>query len=582
MSGLETVETSVERGRGRLDPMKWIESNRVIRNQPFSYMYADIAMMLGNRDKKPETAPRPYLHAFLRDTCLDVSVIKARQLEATESEINSNLFLACTRPDTFVRHVFPTAGVGNQIAKERIHPAIMNSPNIMRELKKPYSQSSHGFTNGSFYTVASSWTEHGGRGPNSDKITFDEYESQNPKIEEIYGESTSHSSLGKRTRISTPLFPGSGIDARFEDSCGFEWWVVCPKCRKRQMMTFPDSIIGFFDRQRDDDEGAYLTRLKKTYIGCKYCKAYLDRTSPFYLSHAKWFPRRKNLVGLRNGYRLTCFMAPWKTGMEVLYKYHRYRYIHQFWNEVVGFSYRSEDTNIPKSAVEGCSDKTLENRFVRLASVRNVSIGVDWGPTESWVIVMGNNVPSDPKQPTVLYMERIDRKTLQQHGYSGADTDHVKRFLEICGRFRPAIIIDDANGIGNDRNSTVVRRYKSRAWGCFYDTAEVQKQKRKVKTLEPQWQPKMRKVTVSRTGTLKLMLQTFRESRITFPRLDPLTMEFVDHVCNMAVEQMEDPATGAEYEVVGKTGPDHLAHSYNYAKIGFDKLTGVGGVAGVV
>ena len=78
------------------------------------------------------------------------------------------------------------------------------------------------------------------------ELTFDEYETQNPQIEDIYSESTSHSELGRKTRISTPKFPNSGIDLMYNKGCQYEWHVTCPHCGKEQQMTFPENIINFF------------------------------------------------------------------------------------------------------------------------------------------------------------------------------------------------------------------------------------------------------------------------------------------------------------------------------------------------
>jgi hypothetical protein len=277
-------------------------------------------------------------------------------------------------------------------------------------------------------------------------------------------------------------------------------------------------------------------------------------------------------------------MLPWKTGREVLYKYHTFRFVHQFYNEVLGYAYVPEDANIPRSTVEACSNPNIVNTYSRIASLRDVAVGVDWGDV-SWVVVMARGVPGDPGKPHVVYIERIDKESLKLHGLGEDGFSHAKRVAQIMDRFKGAILVNDANGIGADRNSYLIRRYKGRAWGCFYDTAEIQRQKRKTKTIEPQWQRHQGRVTVSRTGTLKLMLAMFRESEIVYPRIDPLITQFVNHVCALGVEQREDALTGAVFEVVGRVGPDHFAHALNYAKIGYDHISGKehgGGTPGVI
>jgi hypothetical protein len=54
----------------------------------------------------------------------------------TENEINENMWLASTVAHYNVRHIFPTAGMANKIAKEKITPAIEHSPNIRRYLTR--------------------------------------------------------------------------------------------------------------------------------------------------------------------------------------------------------------------------------------------------------------------------------------------------------------------------------------------------------------------------------------------------------------------------------------------------------------
>ena len=204
-------------GRGGLQ--EWIENNRLLEGRPFSYKNADVKMEVGDFDTKLANAPRPYLTQYINDPCHDKSVIKCRQSEFTVNEINENIYLCATRPYTNVSHIFPTGGMAEKMAREKISVALEKSPRIARLIRKPFSIRSKTFLNSSIYTVDSSYTDYQGRGPSRDKITFDEYEIQNPQIEDIYSESTSHSPLGKKTRISTPKFPDSGIDGRFKKGC---------------------------------------------------------------------------------------------------------------------------------------------------------------------------------------------------------------------------------------------------------------------------------------------------------------------------------------------------------------------------
>lgn len=573
---LEGMNTNIGQyldfAKGISDIMKFVEENRIIYGRPFRYDDAAIEMTLGEKDVKIARAPRPYLVQYLNDKCKDKSVIKCRQSEFTENEINENIYLAVSRPYTNVRHIFPTAGMANKIAKEKISPAIEESPKLAKMMKKPYNLTSKGFQNGSFYTIDSSWTDYQGRGPSSDKLTFDEYESQNPQIEDIFSESTSHSEIARKTRISTPKFPNSGIDGMYQKGCEYEWYFTCPKCKKEQTFSFPDNLIGYFDKGNIDPQSEeYNKRLHSVYIGCKYCGQYIDRTSDEYVSGARWIPKKMHMILTRASYRVNYMMLPWKTGKELLYKFHSFKFLHQFYNEIMGLAYVSPESQVTRDIFEQCQDFSFVNSFQRLGMARNVSIGVDWGII-SWVVVRANGFAPDKRKSKVIYVERIDNESLHEKGYVKSQTEHAKRVADIFEFFGGRILVNDANGIGVDRNAYLIRKFPTRAYGCFYDTAENQRQKHKENFITPQWNEGGHKVTVSRVSTFKTLLQEYEEKKVSIPRLDPQIEEFIVHHAALVVERYEDEDTGALYEVIGATGDDHYAHADNYAKIGFDRL----------
>lgn len=571
----DTLEEYVKFSTGRNDLQKWVEGHRILYGNAFSYENASFQMQLGARDRQLERAPRPYLKQYINDACRDKTVIKCRQSEFTENELNENIWFAVTIPHVRVRHLFPTDGLANKMSREKIGPAMEKSPSIVKLMRKPFNITSKEFKNGSFYTIDGSWADHGGRGPSSDKITFDEYETQNPRIEEIYSESLSHSAIGRKSRISTPMFPNGGIDMMFQKGCQYSWIVVCRKCRKAQTMDFPDNIMNYFEAEGSELETeAYLRKLNRVYIGCKHCGAYIHRDGEHYLKTSRWVPKRKHLVRERASYRVTYMMLPWKTGKEVTSKYHSFRFKHQFWNEVMGFAFTDPTATITRDVFERCVDNQVRNAWRTLAQSRNISIGVDWGMV-SWVVVRANGFAPNPRDPRIIYVERIDEKTLKDRGYNGAQTDHAKRVADIMVYFRGKVLVNDANGIGVDRNAYLVRRFPTRAWGCFYDTDEVQKMKRKERLIKPQFVQKPRTVRVSRVGTFKLLVAEYEEERCRIPALDPDMEEFVQHHANLVIQMYADEKTGDLYEVVGKTGPDHYAHADNYSKIGFDFLVNV-------
>ena len=570
--GVSSLTEFIKFSSGKNDLKAWIETNRMIYGKQFSYENSDVEMHLAKRDKQILTAPRPYLTQFINDPCKDKSTIKCRQSEFTENEINENIWLSATIPYFNTRHIFPTGGMALKIAKEKISPACDNSPNIARLLKKPLSFQSKEFINGSFYTIDSSWSDHGGRGPSSDKLTFDEYESQNPQIEEIYSESTSHSKYGRRSRISTPVLPNSGIDEKFNQGCQYEWHITCPKCKQEQIMTFPDNIINFFEESKENmNSEAYLKKIDKVYIGCKLCAAQIDKTSKFYLKTSRWIPKYKHLVPIKASYRVTYLMLAWKTAKEILAKYHGFKFVHQFWNEIMGYAFVDPSAILTRDLFEKRIDPSFKNVYRNLGMARNVSIGIDWGKV-SWLVVRGNGFEPAKKHSKIIYVERIDKESLREHGYEGLQTDHVKRAEEVARFFKARIIINDANGIGCDRNEYLAKVFPTKSYGCFYDTDEIQKNKRKVSLIEPTFSDVKKTVTVSRLMTFKSLIREYEDCRVTLPQLDPMVELFIQHHVALVFQKMVDNKTGQIFEIVGHIGPDHFGHADNYAKIGFDKM----------
>jgi hypothetical protein len=584
---IEPLEEYINMSTGKGDMIQWIERNKKLYGNPFSYTDSSAKVNFSDEDKKHVSdqikegqngnlflkyAKRPYLIPYINDRAADKSVIKGRQSELSENEINENIFMSATIPHCKVRHIFPTTGMGLTMAKEKVGPGVLNSPKIKRLLKKPYSLTSKEFMSGGFYTIDGSWTDHGGRGPSSDKITFDEYETQNPMIEEIYSQSLSHSSIGRITRISTPILPGSGIDLMYEKGCRYEWFTKCPKCKKEQMLSFPDNIMNFFETNHDDlEEPSYLKKLEKIYIGCKYCGTYIDRNSGFYLDNSRFIPQKKHLVFSRSSYRMSQMMLPWITGKQIISDYHKFMFVHQFWNEVMGFAYVDPSAVIDRELFLRVVDNAFKNDFQGIGNARNVSVGIDWGKDESWVVVRASGFAPNEKHSKVIYVEKICPETLKANGYEGNQNEHVERASDIIETFRAKIVVNDANGIGSDRNETLIKRYPQKAWGCFYDTDEIQKQKTKQKLIIPQWSSARRTVNVSRLYTFRSLIREFEERRVTIPQLSPMVELFVKHHCALAIQKMVDDK-GRVYEIVGHTGPDHLGHANNYSKIGFEKI----------
>lgn len=575
------IEFRYEKG----DAWEWIEKNRVILGEAWSWEHAKISVDLSEIDKQHldfyvenglfylKRAPRPYFRQYLNDPARVKVAMKCRQSEFSETEINYALFKCITKDYYNVRHLFPTAGVANQIAKEKITVAIDTSPNIKRMLDKPYNLTEKKFTSTSFYTVDGAYNEHGGRGPSAEHLVFDEFNTHNPKIKDVYSESTSHAKYGGlKIYISTPTLPNMGIHSEYLLGSQFNWYCTCQTCGREQTLLFPDNIINFVERGKFANQDEEDRALEQTYIGCRYCGAYMDKTSAVYEETSRWiakFPMRKDIAS----YLITGMMLAWKTGKEINRKYLRMRFVHQFYNEVVGIQYAGDSTRVSKEEIRACQDMAFRNIMRRSDDMKHLSIGIDWGESESWLVAVGDGVGMDEDMPRVMFVMRIANDTLVKHGFKASADQHVELAKKVIDVFDADIIVNDANGIGIRDNAKLRDTYGDRCWGAFYDVNASKAEKVSKTSVGITWQENRGVVTIPRTVELMETMETFRNKRFAIPVEETrATQYFVEHIHALASTYYMDEDNGKVYHVVQHIGPDHFAHAFTYARIGYEKI----------
>lgn len=568
------------------DITEWISDSRVIFGENWSWEYARISIEPSEVDKKNldlieekgrfylKRAPRPYLIAYINDEIAQKAVIKCRQSEFSESEINSNLFYVCNYPYFNARHLFPTATVGRQMAKEKITIAIEESEKIRRRMVPPNNLSEKKTDRNSFYTIAGAFNEFGGRGPSADRIVFDEYNFHNPKIKAIYESSTDHSKYhGQKVYISTPTFPNMGIDDEYMAGCQYEWHVTCPKCKKEQQLLFPDNIINFIEKGDCPTAEEENRRLEKTYIGCRYCHTYIDRTAEEYERNSRFIAMRPEMEGIYHSYRVTGFMTAWRTGKDMNRRYLRMRFEQQFWNEVVGYANIGDSTKVTDSDFSECVDSGYRNIFRRLKISKNISVGIDWGQVESWLVVVGDGMPPDPDEMRVLLAFRISNDTLKKYGFNATSDEHVNLAMKIIDSMDADIIVNDANGIGIRDNAKLYKKYKSRSFGAMYDTEPDKLEYQNRRSVIIKWSETDGIVTIPRAVELIDTMDLFIDREIKVPKIETYTMQlFKEHIMSLASSFRMNERTGAVFVIVGHTGPDHFAHALNYAKVGYRRI----------
>ena len=92
-----------------VDPVAWIERNRMLKGKPFSFKDRDYLL-------------QPY-----RDNYQQIIFMKGRQVEMSEFSENWLLHKLYAHPYTAGFHAFPRSGQAQRFAKQRLNAAITDS-----------------------------------------------------------------------------------------------------------------------------------------------------------------------------------------------------------------------------------------------------------------------------------------------------------------------------------------------------------------------------------------------------------------------------------------------------------------------
>lgn len=559
----------------KINVYDWPVKFRYIDNAPWSYENFATKLELGKYDIQPKKFLRPYLEKYLKDESPEKAIIKPRQSELTENQINQNLYYAIELK-LKIGHYFPTDDLGDAISNEKIATAIRESPYIANQLVGQGNVRRYIFNSGGLFTITGAMKKSGGRAGSRDILVFDEWDWIKESVLGVYKNMLSHSFYKWIRFISTGTAPGIGIDKQVNLGSDNNWFFKCPKCKKEQGYIWPDSIINIFERPADISNKKYYDRLNKVYIGCVKCGKYIDRNSLIYAKNALWVPKKKFLEGIYGSYRLTAPMIPWKTGKEIISEYHKLAdYRSQFFNEVWGIAHIEGGSKISEAEIYACKGTYTQLRE-RIGILNNISVGIDWGINSSWILIIAGNMIPGSVKPAIIYLEEINLDVLLKNNIAMKDINgHLERVCQIIDIFRPEIIIDDQNGPGHAVHGQLAQRYPGRTWGVFYDTSEGRKTPRLSKLLEPQWNDSQKRLTISKVRGIKSMIYTFRNQDILIPEFgenQEVMHTFVRHMQGLSIQNRLDIESQRDFEVPIKLGPEHFFDTTIYALTGYNSL----------
>ena len=531
MSALSTMtEEDILDILASVDPVSWIQKNRILKGKPFSFK---------NRD---------YLLQPCRDDYQNIIFMKGRQCEMSEFSMNWLLHKLDAHPYTVGLHTFPRAAQAQKFAKQRLQSAIMdseyiknwydmhNSEQIMRKFIK--EQNDKGLQPYNFYILGGTWESRrdtvgdAARGISLDFVVYDERQDHPDDVETVIGEGASHSEYKQTLTLGTPKLPGIQFDQQWEASDKHYWFVKCEHCGYEAPLTM-DNIL---------DSGQYENE-PDWYYGCPHCRKPLNR------NNGRWMATNPQRKPEFRGYHINQLMVCWLTAEEIMRKKNSTAYSRRrFYNEVLGESYGGDDIPITVAMMEECGKNDF--KLGQVGDKERIYCGIDWG-AKSYLWIHN-------KHHRLIDLYIADQSDPREHPKTFAK--HIAKYKKYVKK----VVCDagpDITRYYSLRDELKALGVTNQVYACYYATPPAK--------TDVQWDDKKMIVTVGRSEAIECVIDEISDTNLVLPGYD-LQNEKVDtaieHFTNIAAEKAENKS-GNQFILYVDTGPDHFLHAKIYADI---------------
>lgn len=394
------------------------------------------------------------------------------------------------------------------------------------------------------------------------QVICDEYDEMPEHTVPLAQERMSGQSRKQLILISTPRFPGHGVNADMLESTQDHFYFPCPGCGKWIELLHENLVVC--------GESIHDPNLKKSYIKCTLCDKALtvpgeeerndgmdfaNRKAEM-LREAKWISTAEKSFDVRGFYVNQLYapnVYPWQLAESWIRGQTNKSAEQEYYNSKLGEAHEVDGARVSEEKISEClSTRNLGDRMEN----RLVTMGVDPGKWLHYEICAWDigsqgvdiNIMSKPyllDAGKILHFEELDN-LMRQYQVFFAVIDwqpETRKALEFAKRF----------------------------WGrvrlCRYG-----KPSDSTSTLEDD--PDKLFVTADRVSWLDMSLGRFHNKMIDLPHNIPL--EYKQHMKNIARIYKEDKKTGHPMGDYINKGPDHHAHARNYCEIALPLAASIG------
>lgn len=518
-------------------------------------------------------AGREYLLPMYRDRANELVIIKGAQLGVSTMAILRSLWAATTFAMSVI-YSFPTKGDVSTFTAARINPIIASSTYLKERIQDFDSVGMKQFARipraeqqrlqalgqqvgySTIYFNGAQNTKDA-TSVDADLLVHDEEDRSDPQTIEEYQSRLYASRFKWLIRLSTPTYPGTGIDRQWSRSNMSHWLITCEGCGERFEMDFPRNIEPASYKEVLDGHPA---RYK-----CHKCGKTISEPAR---RNGVWVAERPTVAV--HGYSISQMAASWVTAERILEQESRATFKGAFWNLVMARPYQEGTNAMTREGILARQDEKVVgegqvfDRFEDSARGLTCTMGVDVGKYLD--VVIGT---TDKGRPRTLEFKRL-----------GGDSkwDDLNALM-----VHYAIVNCVIDSQPEDHLAHVfANKWLGRVWRCRYSDGRIK---------EVKFDETTHSVSVPRTEILTRSSTELLTERI-LPRYDGTDVydSYILHHTNskkvpiftgvesLALDDTVDRERGIDHYEWKETGPDHFFHAGTYemlARMGYSASAGL-------
>ena len=531
-----------EVGLSRLDQV--VEEHGRIEGEPFSF------------------EGHEFQRAIINDTHSRVYVRKCSQVGLSELMVQKLLAMSSVLRHKRIIFTLPVAHMAQKFSKDRIDGVINQSPYYSSMVKSANNSASQKLINTTTLYVGGTYGDTGAISVPAYAVVSDEIDFSNQvtlgKLSSRlrHAPKDDHGYAGLRFEFSTPTVEEFGIDERYKRGNQMCYHAQCRHC---DQWVVPDFLTDFkipgYDKSIVELEKIDFRNpdyeFDKAWIACPKCDGDLweDLCDP---------TRRKWIATAPQNYEHSYQVHPWdvptyNTPQSIIRQFEEYSTFQDFMNFVVGLPFTSPENSFMvdeehrRRATAGVEHWVFNNFIVNQGTV----IGMDVGKICHMVVI----------RPVGVYSQVVWAEEIRNSPSAPATEQVLERYdwfqcVAMCVDAGPDLTLVNnlvvARGLGKITAVQYVRTVSGLGLYTEHDDGEL--------------------IKAARTKSLSETLKRHNTGKIQYAR--PVADVMFPHLKNLKkVRELDN--SGEYVDRFEKIGPDHYAHSLNYAELARERMVAV-------